>query len=100
MSYVNAKQVALLETPMTEEQYQRFQSSLGLAFYAESSPSIDKTNPDFQAFYAANVQRNLDHIRNNAFVTIPLPEVTNDKLIEILMNHANFSFELCVEANV
>ena len=55
MSYVNAKQVALLETPMTEEQYQRFQSSLGPAFYAESSPSIDKTNHDLQALYAANV---------------------------------------------
>jgi hypothetical protein len=43
------------------------------------------------------VQAELDRIRNHRFNPMPLPEVTNDELIEILMK-SRFIFNMRVEA--
>jgi hypothetical protein len=97
MSYIYTTQVEVLKTPMTEEQFDCFESICSINFPTNDFPSIDKTNPDFQAFYAANVQAELDRIRNHRFNPMPLPEVTNDELIEILMK-SRFIFRQIVEA--
>ena len=97
MHYIYMTKVEVLKTPMTEEQFDCFESICSINFPTNDSPSIDKTNPDFQAFYAANVQAELDRIRNHRFNPMPLPEVSNEELIEILMQ-SRFIFKMKVEA--